>query len=150
MRTECKFVSSSQLGDLKKSFWWKKKSFLFIYLFFLLLWSLLVRRYLSDHLLWSIFQSSVTHITHYKSCWTLCVGSYPCTAITILLLTANIKACIINPTARCSAIQIATKSFLFWRIDTPYLMGFNPQKQSVSCVWTLPSTLPPSHHHLGV
>ena len=30
------------------------------------MWSLLVRRHLSDQLLWSIFQSSFTHITHYK------------------------------------------------------------------------------------
>ena len=35
----------------------------------------LVRRHLSNHLLWSMFQSSATHITHYKSCWTFCVGS---------------------------------------------------------------------------
>ena len=33
--------------------------------YFLYMWSPLVRRHLSEHLLWSIFQSSVTHITHY-------------------------------------------------------------------------------------
>ena len=43
---------------------------------FFLIWSPLVRR----HLFWppSMVYISViiTHITHYKSCWTFCVGSY--------------------------------------------------------------------------
>ena len=46
----------------------------FIYLFFI--WSPLVRRHLLDHLLWSIFQSTLHMFTHYKSCWTFCVGIY--------------------------------------------------------------------------
>ena len=28
----------------------------------------------------------ITHITHYKSCWTFCVGSYSCNALWTLLL----------------------------------------------------------------
>ena len=44
--------------------------------FFLKVWSHLVWRHLFDLLLWPIFRSSFTHITHYKSCWTFCVGSY--------------------------------------------------------------------------
>ena len=45
------------------------------------MWSPLVRKHRSDHLLWSIFPSSLTHITHYKSCWTFFVGS--CTFLVI-------------------------------------------------------------------
>ena len=52
-------------------------------LFFLKVWSPLVRRHLFDHLLWSIFRSSFTHVTQYtvaflvfiiqSVCWnTLC------------------------------------------------------------------------------
>ena len=53
---------------------------------FFLIWSTLVRRHLSDQLLWSIFQSSVTYITHYISCWTFCAGSYTCTSLWTLPL----------------------------------------------------------------
>ena len=46
----------------------------------------------------------------------------------LLLLTANIKACIINPQARRSALGIATGGFPPppRTIDIPYLMGFDP------------------------
>ena len=40
-----------------------------------LMWSLEWGDIFSAHLLWSIFQSPVTHITHYKSGWTFCVGN---------------------------------------------------------------------------
>ena len=34
----------------------------------------------------------ITHITHYKSCWTFCVGRYPCTALRLSqLLIAIVK-----------------------------------------------------------
>ena len=32
------------------------------------------------------FSHHYTHITHYKSCWTFCVGSYSCTALQTFLL----------------------------------------------------------------
>ena len=55
-----------------------------------LIWSPLVRR----HLFWPSFLTTFyvlyfshhyTHITHYKSCWTFCVGSYSCTALWTLI-----------------------------------------------------------------
>ena len=43
-------------------------------------------------LLWSIFWSSFTHVTHCKSCWTFCVGSYTCTTqCATVLLADNFK-----------------------------------------------------------
>ena len=83
------------------------------------MWSPLVRGHLFDHLLLSIFHSLVTHITHYKSCWTFCVGRY---TSQLLSSPAIVKACIINPRRdRCSTIWIVTSSFLHWTINTPYL-----------------------------
>ena len=67
-------------------------------LFFM--WSTLVRRYLSDHLLWSIFSVIITHTTQYKSCWTFCGGSYSCNSLwTLPLLGYGHSSCLrIHPT----------------------------------------------------
>ena len=62
------------------------------------MWSLLVRRHLSD-LLRSIFQSSFTHITHYKSCWTFLCGldtsfsGIYCWSIQQCFIVANLLYC---------------------------------------------------------
>ena len=69
-----KNVSNTQLGQAPKSIGPKKikfkqicyiasiiQIFLFIMLF---MWSPLMRRHLSDHLLWSVFQSSIADLSH--------------------------------------------------------------------------------------
>ena len=40
------------------------------------------------------FSHLYTHITHYKSWWTVCVGSHPCTALWTLLLLRLCLNCI--------------------------------------------------------
>ena len=60
------------------------------------------------------FSHRYTHITHYKSCWTFCVGSYSCTALWTLLLLRYIHIKI-----RIDQLLIFTEKFL-------PLPGFEP------------------------
>ena len=51
--------------------------------------------------------------------------------------------CMINPKARRSAVWIATKCFLFWTINTPYLDGIWSTVAEWHFIWSRHSTTEP-------
>ena len=68
----------------------------------------------------------ITHIIHNKSSWTFCVGSYLCTTLWTLLFEFNL-----------------TSRFLYWTINTPYLMEILTRRRSACKLSSKHSTTKP-------